>query len=89
MKKGQTLPPWSGEELRFLRENYAEHTAAWIGRRLGRSLQAVLKQAKRTGLSKKRGRPLKGSGYVKFKKNRKMNGKMNGKMNNKKKGGDQ
>ena len=73
MKKGQTSPPWSGEELRFLRENYTEHTAAWIGRRLGRSLQAVLKQAKRIGLSKKRGRPLKGSVYVKFKKNRKTN----------------
>ena len=71
MKKGQTSPPWSGEELRFLRENYTEHTAAWIGRRLGRSLQAVLKQAKRIGLSKKRGRPLKGSVYVKFKRNRK------------------
>ena len=75
MKKGQTSPPWSGNELRFLRENYAEHTAAWIGRRLGRTTQAVLRQAKRTGLSKKRGRPLKGSVYVKFKKNRKINKK--------------
>ena len=75
MKKGQTSPPWSGEELRFLRENYAEHTAAWIGRRLGRSTQAVLRQARRRGLSKKRGRPLKGSGYVKFKKIRKTNKK--------------
>ena len=75
MKKGQTSPPWSGEELRFLRENYAEHTAAWIGRRLGRTTQAVLRQAKRTGLSKKRGRPLKGSVYVKFKKNRQINKK--------------
>ena len=85
MRKGQTSPPWSGAELRFLRENYAEHTAAWIGRRIGRSTQAVLRQAKRRGLSKKRGRPLKGSVYIKFKKNRKMNEKMN----NKKKGGDQ
>lgn len=74
MKKRQTSPPWSGEQLRFLRENYAEHTAAWIGRRLGRSKEAVLKQARRIGLSKKRGRPLKGSGYVKFKKNRKKKG---------------
>ena len=74
MKKGQTSPPWSGEELRFLRENYAEHTAAWIGRRLGRTTQAVLRQAKRTGLSKKRGRPLKGSVYVRFRKNRKKKG---------------
>ena len=74
MKKGQTSPPWSGEELRFLRENYAEHTAAWIGRRLGRTTQAVLRQAKRTGLSKNRGRPLKGSVYVKFKRNRKTKG---------------
>ena len=73
MKKGQKTPPWSGEELRFLRENYTEHTAAWIGRRIGRTTQAVLRQAKRIGLSKKRGRPLKGSGYVKFKKNRKIN----------------
>ena len=84
MKKGQTSPPWSGNELRFLRENYTEHTAAWIGRRIGRSTQAVLRQAKRRGLSKKRGRPLKDSGYVKFNKNRKMNEKIN----NKKKGGE-
>ena len=74
MRKGQTSPPWSGAELRFLRENYTEHTAAWIGRRLGRTTQAVLRQAKRTGLSKKRGRPLKGSVYVKFKRNRKTKG---------------
>ena len=74
MKKGQTSPPWSGEELRFLREKYTEHTAAWIGRRLGRSTQAVIRQARRIGLSKKRGRPLKGSVYVKFKKNRKKKG---------------
>jgi hypothetical protein len=73
MKKGQTSPPWSGVELRFLRENYAEHTAAWIGRRLGRSLGAIIKQARRLGLSKKRGRPLKGSVYVKFNRNRKTN----------------
>ena len=73
MKRGQTSPPWGGTELRFLRENYAEHTAAWIGRRIGRSTQAVLRQARRIGLSKKRGRPLQGSGYVKFKKNRKIN----------------
>lgn len=71
MKKGQTSPPWSGEELRFLRDNYTEHTAAWIGRRIGRSTQAVIKQARRIGLSKKRGRPLKGSVYVRFRKNRK------------------
>lgn len=71
MRKGQTLPPWSGEELRFLRENYSEHTAAWIGRRLGRSEEAVIKQARRIGLSKKRGRPLKGYVYVRFKRNRK------------------
>ena len=83
MKKGQTSPPWSGEELRFLREHYAEHTAAWIGRRIGRSTQAVLKQAGRTGLSKKRGRPRKGSGYVKFNKNRTMRKKTT------KEGGDQ
>ena len=70
MKKGQKTPPWSGEELRFLRENYTEHTAAWIGRRIGRSTQAVLRQARRIGLSKKRGRPLKGSGYVRFKRNK-------------------
>lgn len=75
MKKGQTSPPWSGEQLRFLRENYTEHTAAWIGRRIGRTTQAVLRQARRIGLSKKRGRPRKGSGYVKFKKNRKINKK--------------
>lgn len=74
MKKGQTSPPWSGEELRFLRENYTEHPAAWIGRRIGRSTQAVLKQARRLGLSKKRGRPIKGSVYVKFKRNRKKKG---------------
>ena len=74
MKKGQTSPPWSGEELRFLRENYAEHTAAWIGRRIGRSTQAVIRQATRRGLSKKRGRPLNGYGYVKFKRNRKTKG---------------
>lgn len=74
MKKGQTSPPWSGEELRFLRENYTEHTAAWIGRRIGRTTQAVLRQAKRTGLSKKRGRPLNGSVYVRFRKNRKKKG---------------
>lgn len=74
MRKGQTSPPWSGEELRFLRENYTEHTAAWIGRRLGRGLGAVIKQARRLGLSKKRGRPIKGSVYVKFKKNRKKKG---------------
>ena len=74
MKKGQTSPPWSGADLRFLRENYTEHTAAWIGRRLGRTTQAVLRQARRIGLSKKRGRLLKGSGYVKFKKNRKKKG---------------
>ena len=73
MKKGQTSPPWSGEELRFLREHYAEHTAAWIGRRIGRSTQAVLRQARRIGLSKKRGRPPKGSVYVKFKRNRTIN----------------
>lgn len=71
MKKRQKTPQWSGKELMFLRENYAEHTAAWIGRRLGRTTQAVLRQARRIGLSKKRGRPLKGSGYVKFNKNRK------------------
>lgn len=70
MKKGQKTPQWSGTELRFLRENYAEHTAAWIGRKLGRTTQAVLRQARRTGLSKKRGRPLKGSVYVKFKRNK-------------------
>lgn len=74
MKKGQTLPPWSGEELRFLREKYAEHTAAWIGRKLKRSQDAVIKQARRIGLSKKRGRPLKGSVYVKFKRDRKKKG---------------
>ncbi|MBO7541930.1 MAG: hypothetical protein J6T33_09755 [Bacteroidales bacterium] len=74
MRKGQTSPPWSGEELRFLRENYTEHTAAWICRRLGRSQGAVIKQARRQGLSKKRGRPLKGSVYVKFKRNRKTKG---------------
>ena len=74
MIKGQTTPQWSGEELRFLRENYAEHTAAWIGRRLGRTLQAVLRQAQRIGLSKKRGRPLKGYVYVKFNRNRKKKG---------------
>ena len=73
MKKGQKTPPWSGEELRFLRENYTEHTAAWIGRRIGRSMQAVLRQARRLGLSKKRGRPIKGAVYVKFKRNRKTN----------------
>ena len=73
MRKGQTSPPWSGEELRFLREHYAEHTAAWIGRRIGRSTQAVLKQARRLGLSKKRGRPIKGSVYVKFNRNRTIN----------------
>ena len=73
MKKGQTSPPWSGEELRYLREHYAGHTAAWIGRRIGRSTQAVLKQARRIGLSKKRGRPIKGSVYVKFKRNRTIN----------------
>lgn len=83
MKKGQISPPWSGEELRFLRDNYTEHTAAWIGRKIGRSTQAVLKQAGRTCLSKKRGRPLKGSGYVKFNKNRKMRKKIT------KKGGNQ
>lgn len=82
MKKGQTSPPWSGEELRFLREHYAGHTAAWIGRRIGRTVQAVLKQARRLGLSKKRGRPLKGSRYVKFNKNRTMRKKTT------KKGGD-
>lgn len=71
MKKGQKTPQWSGAELRFLRENYAEHTAAWIGRILGRTTQAVLRQARRIGLSKKRGRPLKDSVYVKFNKNRK------------------
>ncbi len=70
MRKGQTSPPWSGEELRFLRENYTEHTAAWIGRRLGRSMDAVIKQANRIGLSKKRGRPLKGSVYVRFERNK-------------------
>lgn len=70
MKKEQTSPPWSGEELRFLRENYAEHTAAWIGRRLGRTTQAVLRQARRQGLSKKRGRPIKGSVYVRFKRDK-------------------
>ena len=70
MKKGQTSPPWSGKELRFLRENYAEHTSAWIGRQLGRSALAVIKQAQRIGLSKKRGCPLKGSVYVKFKRNK-------------------
>lgn len=74
MKKGQTSPPWSGADLRFLRDNYTEHTAAWIGRRLGRSRGAVIKQARRQGLSKKRGRPLKGSVYVKFKRNRKKEG---------------
>lgn len=74
MRKGQTSPPWSGEELRFLREHYAEHTAAWIGRRIGRTAQAVLKQARRLGLSKKRGRPIKGSVYVKFNRNRKKEG---------------
>ena len=74
MKKGQTSPPWSGEELRFLRENYTEHTAAWIGRRIGRSDDAVRKQAKRIGLSKKRGIPLKGSVYIKFNRNRKKKG---------------
>ena len=73
MKKGQTSPPWSGEELRFLRENYTEHTAAWIGRRLRRSQGAIIKQAGRLGLSKKRGRPLKGYVYVKFNRNRKTN----------------
>ena len=83
MRKGQTSPPWSGEELRFLRENYAEHTAAWIGRRIGRSTQAVLRQARRIGVSKKRGRPIKGSVYVKFKRNRKMRKKTTNK------GGDQ
>lgn len=74
MKKGQTSPPWSGEQLRFLRENYAEHTAAWIGRKLGRTTQAVLRQARRLGLSKKRGRPLKGCVYEKFKRNIKKKG---------------
>lgn len=74
MIKGQTSPPWSGKDLRFLRENYAEHTAAWIGRRIGRTMQAVLRQAQRIGLSKKRGRPLKGSVYVKFNRNRKKKG---------------
>lgn len=74
MKKGQKTPQWSGTELRFLRENYAEHTAAWIGRQLGRSAKAVTQQAARTGLSKRRGRPLKGSAYVKFKRNRKKKG---------------
>jgi hypothetical protein len=74
MKKGQTSPPWSGEELRFLRENYAEHTAAWIGSRLGRSQGAIIKQARRLGLSKKRGRPIKGSVYVKFNRNIKKKG---------------
>ena len=82
MKKGQTSPPWSGEELRFLRDNYTEHTAAWIGMRIGRSTQAVIKQARRIGLSKKRGRPINGSVYVKFKKNRTMRKKIT------KKGGD-
>lgn len=72
MKKGQMSPPWSGEELRFLREHYAEHTAAWISRRIGRSTLAVLCQARRTGLSKKRGRPPKGSGYVKFNRSKTM-----------------
>lgn len=70
MKKGQKTPQWSGKELMFLRENYAEHTAAWIGRRLGRTAQAVLRQARRIGLSKKRGRPLKGDVYVRFKRNK-------------------
>ena len=70
MKKGQTAPPWSGAELRFLRENYAEHTAAWIGKRIRRSTQAVLRQARRIGLSKKRGRPRKGDVYVRFKRNK-------------------
>lgn len=74
MKKGQTSPPWSGEELRFLCENYTEHPAAWIGRRLGRSQGAIIKQARRIGLSKKRGRPLKGSVYIKFNRNRKKKG---------------
>lgn len=74
MKKGQTSPQWSGEELRFLRENYAEHTAAWIGRRIGHSVNAVKMQASRLGLKGRRGRPRKGSGYVKFKRNRKTKG---------------
>jgi hypothetical protein len=74
MKKGQTSTPWSGAELRFLRENYAEHTSAWIGRRIGRTMQSVLRQARRIGLSKKRGRPIKGSVYVKFNRNRKKKG---------------
>jgi hypothetical protein len=74
MKKGQTSPPLSGEELRFLRDNYTEHTAAWIGSRLGRSQGAIIKQARRLGLSKKRGRPIKGSVYVKFNRNRKKKG---------------
>ena len=74
MRKGQTSPPWSGEDLRFLRENYTEHTAAWIGRRLRRTTQAVLRQARRIGLSKKRGRPCKGSVYIKFKRNIKKKG---------------
>lgn len=70
MKKGQTSPPWSGEQLRFLRENYAEHTAAWIGRQIGRSVHAVKMQASRLGLEGRRGRPCKGDVYVRFKRNK-------------------
>ncbi len=81
MKKGQTSPPWSGEELRFMRENYAEHTAAWIGRRLGRTTQAVLRQAQRQGLLKKRGRPPKGDVYVRFKRNKENNKQIKQKSN--------
>ena len=71
MRKGQTSPPWSGKELRFLRENYTEHTAAWIGRQLGRSAHAVTIQANRLGLKGRRGRPCKGDVYVRFKRDRK------------------